>query len=413
MAKDRVITGIDIGTHYTYTVVCSLNSELPSPQVIGLGRVRSFGLRRGSIIDVNEAAEAVKASVKEAENSSGVVISKAFVSIGGSHIVAVPSQGVVAVSRADGEISHDDVERVLAAAQQVAFPRNKQILHAFPNEYVVDGEYGLHDVVGMNGMRLEANTLLVGAASNQIRSVDHVLEQNNIEADGYVLTPLASSKAVLSRRQKELGVLCLDIGGGTTDIAVFEEGHLIHTNVLPLGGDNITNDLAIVLRTNVDVAERVKREYGMALSHELNKRETIDLSKFDTNEKGTVQRKDVVEIMEARLGEIFDLVNKDLKRIGKEAFLPGGVVLVGGTAKVPLIVDLCKQRLRLPVQIGFPRDVEGIVGSVDDPSYATVLGLIFWAVEQGGYRGGTVLPNMPSLNYSVDRARRWLRAFLP
>ncbi|MEX2007922.1 MAG: cell division protein FtsA [Candidatus Spechtbacterales bacterium] len=414
MAQEHIVVGIDIGTHYVYTVVAAVSAEAPLPQIIGIGRARSYGIRRGTIIDLDDAATAVAESVREAEQSAGVKIERAFLSIDGNHIVSLPSRGVVAVSRADGEISDDDVTRVITAAQTVALPPNREILHTLPFEYIVDNEGGLRDVAGMNGLRLEANALIVGGSSGHIKNLERCASSNNIQIDGLVLAPLAAANAVASKRQKELGVLVLDIGGGTTGLAVFEEGNLLYTNVLPMGGDNITNDLAIGLRTTIEVAERIKREYGAALVSEVAKTDRIDLSKFDPKEKDLVLRRDVVEIIEARMSEIFEVVNKELRKIGKEAMLPGGVVLVGGSSKIPYAVDLCKSKLRLPAQVGFPRNVEGIVGSVDDPSFATVIGLVFWGLERSNYqRARIAMPNLTSFGGSVDKLRGWMRAFLP
>jgi cell division protein FtsA len=416
MARERIVVGIDVGTHYVYTVVGVANPDTPLPQIIGMGRSRAYGIRRGMIIDMDDATSAIRKSVKEAEQASGVSISSAFVSIGGNHIISMPSRGVVAVSRADQQISEDDVVRVITAAKTVALPPNREILHAIPMDYIIDGESGHRDVVGMSGLRLEANALIVGGSSGHLRNLTRAIADAGVTAEGFVLSALAASHAVLSKRQKELGVLCLDIGGGTTDMAVFEEGNLVYTNVIPLGGDSITSDLAIGLRTTIETAERVKREYGMALAAEAQKRDVIELAKFDPKERDSVMRRDVADIMEARLNEILELVNKDLRRIGKEALLPGGVVLVGGTAKVPHLVELTKSKLRLPAQVGFPRDVEGIVGSVDDPSFAAALGLVFWGLEQqgGGSFGARVtMPRMGDFSGSVSKMQKWARAFLP
>jgi len=412
MSRENHITAIDAGSHYITTIIAAVSGDLLTPQVVGIGKSRSQGIRKGVVVDLEDAIKCVKKSFTDAQQVAGVSVSSAYVSIGGNHITAVPSRGVVAVSRADGQISNDDIERVITASSTLALPANQEILHNLPNEYIIDGEGGLRDVVGMNGLRLEANTLILHGSSAHLKTIDKCMEGNDIEVDGYVLSPIAASKAVLSKRQRELGVACIDMGGGTTDIAVYEDGNLIHAGILPIGGDNITNDLAIGLRVGVDIAERIKREYGMArVADLLQKRDVIDLSQLDSNEKDTILRKDVVEIMEARLNEIFDLVNKDLKRIGKEAYLPGGVVLVGGSAKIPHIVDLCRDKLRLATQIGFPRDVEGIAGSVDDPSFATVLGLIFWGIEEGKY-GRFSFGNF-SPNNSVTSMKKWLRNLLP
>lgn len=410
MPRETIVTGVDIGSHYVTSIIGSVNPDVPTPQIIGIGRARAVGIRKGIIIDAEEAGKCVARSIKEAERSAGVSVSKAYVGIGGDHIVSMPSRGVVAVSRADGHISDEDVERVITAASTIALPKNREILHNIPKEFMIDGEGGLRDVIGMNGLRLEANTLIIGGSSSHIKNIEQVVDDNEIDVEGMILAPIAASKAVLSKRQKELGVLCLDIGGGTTNLAVFEEGNLMYANILPIGGDNITNDLAIGLRVDVEIAEKIKREYGMALESEVQRREVIDLSQFDPNEKNTISRKEVVEIMQARLNEIFDFVNKELQGIGKEAFLPGGVVLVGGTAKVPHVVDLCRDKLRLPVQIGFPRDVEGITASVDDPSYATVMGLVFWGLSQERKQDRSF--QLPG-GGQMESVKKWVRSLLP
>ena len=265
----------------------------------------------------------------------------------------------------------------------------------------------------MRGVRFEVSSLVISGASMYIKNLISVLNDMGIEVEEITLDALASSKATLSKRQKELGVVCLDIGGGTTGVTVYEEGDLIQTSVVPLGGAHITNDLAIGLRIPVDVAENIKLEYGSAITSEVGKRDIIDLSYIDSSEHGNISRREVCVIMEARLSEIFELANKELKKIGKEAFLPGGVVLVGGCAKIPHVVDLAKQKMRLPVQIGFPREVTGIVERVDDPSYATALGLIFLAMEERRDARESFMPAIPSLNNSVRQMQKWLRAFLP
>jgi cell division protein FtsA len=415
MARDNYIAGIDVGSHSVKTVIAAFNNGLPMPQIVGLGQVPSAGIRKGIIIDFEEAAKAIGSSFKQAQENAGVQLRSAYVSIGGDHIASMPSRGTVAVGRVDLQISPDDLERVIANAATVALPANQEILHNIPNEFIIDGEGGFRDVIGMNGMRLEVNTTILRGSSAHIKTVNRCLEENEIEVDGYVLSPLAASKAVLSKRQRELGVVCIDIGGGTTDVAVFEEGHLIHTNVLPIGGGNITNDIAIGLRVGVDTAEKIKCEYGVARANELVKNQDyIDLSQFDPNEKETVRRRDVVNIMEARLNEIFTLVNKELKQIGKEKYLPGGAVIVGGCAKIPHIVDVCKDKLLITAQIGFPKDVEGIAASVDDPSYAVVLGTIFWAMESDNHSGGAfAVPYVSNLGNSAARIKKWLRSLLP
>jgi len=414
MPREHIVVGLDIGTNTVYTVVAQKRDDVALPQIIGVGAAPSAGMRRGMVVDIEEVVKSIQRSVAEAERGSGISIGRIYISIGGSHIVCLPSRGVVAVSRADQEISPEDIDRVLAAAQAVSLPANREIVHIFPREYIVDGEGGIKDAVGMSGVRLESDTLIIAGSSPYIKTLQRCVEESGLEVAGLVLGSYAATRAVLTKRQKELGVVCIDIGGGTTGVTVFEEGDMLHTSVLPVGSSHITNDLAIGLRTSVDVAEQVKKEYGLALVKEVSKRDVVDLAKIDPSEEGTVLRRDVVEIIEARLSEIFDLTNKELRKIGKEAFLPGGVVLVGGGAKVPHILDLAKERMRLPVQIGFPREVEGIVDSVDDPAYATALGLIFWGYDLEEYGGGGVhIPGFSSLNNTVGTMRKWMRTFLP
>jgi cell division protein FtsA len=406
------ITGIDIGTHSVYTVVAQKKEDL-LPQIIGVGFARTSGMRGGVIVDINEVKASIAESIRIAERGAGAKITRAVVSIGGSHISSHPSRGVIAVSRADGEIAYDDVDRVIGAAQTFSLPNNREILHVIPREFIVDGGGGIKDPLGMKGVRLETNALIISAASQYVKNIQKTFGEIGVDLEHVVLDTLASSKSILTKRQKELGVVCLDIGGGTTGVTVYEEGDLVQTSIIPVGGVHITNDLAIGLRIPVDVAENIKLEYGSAITSEVGKKDTIDISYIDPNESGTVSRKEVCEIIEARLSEILDLANKDLRKIGKEAFLPGGVVLVGGGAKIPHIVDLAKQKMRLPSQIGFPREVEGIVDRVDDPIYATGLGLIFWGLEERGDAREGFRPSIPSLNNSVQQAKRWFKAFLP
>ena len=383
------------------------------PQIIGVGTVRSCGVRNGVIVDASDAQASIAESMRAAERGAGAKISRALVSIGGSHIAAQASRGVIAVSRADGEISSDDIDRVISHAQTFSLPNNREILHVIPREFIIDGQGGIKDPLGMKGVRLEANTLVISGVVPYIKNLNKVFGELGVEVESIVLDTLASAKAVLTKRQKELGVVCLDIGGGTTGVTVYEEGDLVQTSIIPIGGSHITNDLAIGLRIPVDLAENIKFEYGAAETIEIGKRDIIDLSNMDGKENGTVSRKELCEIMEARLSEIFDMANKELKKIGKEAYLPGGVVIIGGGAKIPHIVDLAKKKMRLPAQIGFPREVEGIVERVDDPAYSTALGLIFWGMEERGNVVEGFMPSIPSLNNSVTQMRKWFKAFLP
>ena len=285
--------------------------------------------------------------------------------------------------------------------------------------YSLDDQKNIKDPLGMNGVRLESDTLIIEGTTPYIRNLAKCFEQADIEMDDFVLAPLAAAKAILSKRQKELGVILIDIGGGTTSVAVFEENDLLHTAILPIGGNNITNDIAIGLRTSIEVAERVKLEYGSALPGEVSKKEDVNLAEIDTNEEGLVSRHHVAEIIEARLEEIFSMVNKELKIIGRDKLLPAGIILTGGTAKISGSVDLAKNILALPAQTGFPLPMGGLVDKIDDPAFATVAGLILWGLENSTMNRGTGAGNRLANNIStgigssVKSLKDWLGKFLP
>lgn len=419
MSRKDLLTGIDIGSSKIRTIIAQVISEEEKPRIIGVGISDSEGLRKGVISDLEEAARSIHDSVEKAEMNAGVKIGRATINVGGSHIISQNSKGVVAVGRADGEVTEDDVERVISAAQAISVPANKEILHIVPRDYSLDEQKNIKDPIGMNGVRLEVDALIIEGSTPFLKNLSKSVEQADVEISEMVLSPLAAAKAVLTKRQKELGVVLVDIGAGTTSLAVFEENDLLYTSVLPIGGGHVTNDIAIGLRTSIDVAEKVKLEYGNALSGEISKKEDINLAEIDANEEGIVSRYHICEIIEARLEEIFMMINKELKKIGKEKLLPAGAVLVGGTAKLPGIVDLAKNVLGLPAQTGFPFPLGGLVDKVDDPSFATAVGLLEWGLdnEPGATSGGAKKKtkiNVPgNVNESVGRIKKWLEKFLP
>lgn len=375
MSKRNTLVGLDVGTCNVRAVVAELREDNDKLQIIGTGISLASGMLRGSVNDVEEVAKSIKSAVLEAERTSGISIDSAIVSFGNNQIVCRNARGVVAVSRADYEISEDDINRVTNTAQAVSLPPNREIIHIIPKQYIIDGQEKVKDPRGMNGVRLELEAMIIEASSPNIKNLNKCLGIAGLDNNAIVFSALAASDAVLSKRQKELGVLLLDIGGGTTSMIVFEEGGIIHAGSLPIGGNHITNDIAIGLRTSIDVAERVKIEYGSVLPNDIGKKEGIDLSKLE-GEEGVVSRRQIAEIMEARVEEIFNMVNKELKKIERQGLLPGGVVLCGGSAKIPGMVDLAKKRLGLPAQIGFPLEVDGIIDRVDDPAFATAVGLV-------------------------------------
>ncbi len=416
MTRDRIIIGLDIGTSTISTVVAKRIPEA-SLQVLGIGTSPAEGIRKGTIVDLEAASESVRRSVEDATRLSGAAIQEAYVAVGGSHIGATSSRGVVAVSRADGKVSQDDIERVLGAAQAISLPPNREIIHIIPKEFVVDGERGIKDALGMDGIRLEVEALIVHGSSPQIRNLASCVEEAGITIRSIILDPVAAAHATLSKRQQELGVVLIDIGAGTTGIGIFEEGDLIHTKILPIGSFHITSDIAIGMKIGIDAAEKLKIEYGSALPDEINKRELIDISKITEGEKGVFPRKEVAEIIHARLEEIFGLVRDELKGIARDRLLPGGAVLVGGGAKLPGVVDMAREELHLPSQLGFPRDVEGVIDRIDDPMYATAIGLVVWADKNGSDEEAGFFDRSPlfsiSKHYTVAKMKRWFRAFLP
>ena len=421
MARRDIIAALDIGSGSVKTVIAQIIPEEEKPRIIGVGFSPSLGVRRGMIIDLEEAVSSIRESLEKAKRSAGAEIDRAILSVGGNHISSQYSKGVIAVGRADGEVTQEDVERVIDASQAISIPPNKEILHIIPKSYSLDDQKDIKDPVGMNGVRLEVDALIIEGSTPYIKNLNKCSDQAGIDVQDVVLSPLSAAKATLSKRQKELGVALVDIGAGTTSIAVFEENELLHTAVIPLGGSHITNDIAIGLRTSIDVAENVKIEFGHALSSEIGKKEDIDLSQIDPGEEGIVSRHHVAEIIEARLEEIFGFVNKELKSIARERLLPAGAVLTGGTSKLPGIVDLAKDSLGLPSQVGFPIPLGGLIDKVDDPAFVTATGLILWQFEglaqerlSGFSFGKKAARNLTGgINESMESVKKWLGKFLP
>ncbi len=429
MGKDNIVTGLDIGTSNIRIVVASLKDKEGKPKIIGKGEVPSSGIRKGIIIDIDEVVENIKKAVDQAELSSGVPINHAYVSIGGDHISIRENKGLVAVSRADQEVSEEDISRVIESASAISLPPNREIIHIIPRSFKLDNEENIQDPIGMTGARLEVNALIIDGLSPYIKNLTKCLLSANIKIDGLLLNSLAAAQAVLSKRQKELGVLVLDLGGGSSGMAVYEEGKLLYAHVLPVGSDHITNDIAIGLRTTIDIAEKVKLQYGSALASDIKKKENhikileqnieeenIDLSELDQNEEDTVKKKEVAKIIEARVQELFDLVNKELKKINKQRLLPAGVILVGGGALMPKIVDLAKKELGLPAEIGSSTShVESVMNKENDPSFATAIGLILSAtkMKKRGKQELAFLSDIPAASVTIGKIKKWFRSLLP
>lgn len=410
MPKDEIIVGLDIGSSKIRALVAKLKPEDGKLHIVGLGEALAQGLRRGVINDIEEATTSISNALERAERMSGVPIEHAFVSINGSHIAASQSKGVIAVARADNEITEDDVARVIEAASTISIPTNREILHVIPRDFIVDNQKGIKDPVGMNGIRLEVEAMIIEGSTPIIKNLIKCVSRAGVEIDDLVVAPLAASYSLLSKKQKELGVAVVDIGCGTTGLIVFEEGDILHAAILPVGSEHITNDLAIGLRTSIETAEKVKLSYGHAIASDISKREEIDLSQIDSQEEETVSRKHVAEIIEARLAEIFFMIDKELKKIGRSGKLPAGIVLSGGGSKLSGIVDLAKKELRLPAQIGFPKNITGVIEKLDDPAYATATGLVLWGHTHAEKEKSTPIS---SVSDTIGKIRKWFKNFLP
>lgn len=373
-ANSHFFVGLDIGTSAVRCVVGSLDlaSEEPSVSVVGHGSAPNLGMRKGVIVHVEDVVSALNQAVSEAERISGVPVRSATVNVNGSHISGLDSKGVIAISTANKEISLDDKLRVEDAATIMQIPANREIIQVFPKNYRVDGHDSIKDPVGMQGVRLEVDTHIVTVATPNIRSLDAVLDRARLQATHHTVSGLAAAEAVLNRKQKEAGTLVLDIGAGTTNMAIIEDGEVQHVAVIPLGGINITNDLAIGLKTDLDIAEAIKVKHAALGDAAKSGKVSVEHERRNHVFSAT----EVTMIVEARVEEILEFVDKELRKIHKSRKLPGGVVLVGGTANLPGIADFAKEKLQLAARLGSFSATQGIMDSLKKPEYVTAVGLM-------------------------------------
>ena len=415
MARETYVTGIDVGSSAVRVAVAQAAAKENdrTPTILGTARVPMEGMQKGVISDVEAAAHSISKALDIAERVAGVPIEHAYVSINGSHILSQNSRGVIAVSRADGEITSDDVTRVINAAQAISLPSNREILHVLPQNFIVDGQEHIQDPVGMTGVRLEVETHIIEGSAPFIKNITKAVNQAGVHVEDFVFAPLAASAAVLDKRQRELGVVLVDMGAGTTSLVVHEDNILLHTAVLPLGSSHITNDLAIGLRTSIEVAEAVKLEHGTALVDEVQENEEIVIEGDRDTEQEIIMRREVAAIIRARLDEIFSFVDRELKSINRSGLLPAGVIFTGGGAKLPGITEVAKKRLRLPARLGRTKNVEGYGEQIDDTDFGVVLGLTIKAIEQEGRGASRTHVNMPDIGNTVHKIRGWLKSFMP
>lgn len=380
MSKGNIVAGLDVGTSTIKALVAQKKTK--EWEVLSYAELPSFGLRKGAVVNVDETAKNIQMIMSGIEKDCARKIGSVFVNISGSHLYVIPSDGIISVSRADQRISKEDIERVLQATKAINIPHNEEVLDVFPREFIIDDQKGIRQPEGLTGIRLEAKVLLLCYFQQYFINLTQSVLGSKLQIDDVIPSPLAAAKAVLTPQQKELGVALIDMGGATTSLAVFEEGDLLHMAVFPIGSSNITNDIAIGLRTEVAIAESIKKQHGTCMfaksEKEKNDQARKKIEVFDKSSSLSFTKKNLVDIIEPRVSEILDLIQKELKKIGRQELLPGGIVLTGGGAKLPKIKEITKNLLKLPCEIGVP---QGISGLQEDPSLATVAGLALGGVD--------------------------------
>ena len=381
MAKrtDRpVVVGLDIGTSKVVALVGELASD-GSIDIIGLGSQPSRGLKKGVVVNIESTVQSIQRAVEEAELMAGCEINAVYAGIAGSHIRSLNSHGVVAIR--DREVTHADVEHVIEAAKAVAIPADQRILHVLPQEFIIDGQEGIRDPIGMSGVRLEAKVHIVTGADSAAQNIIKCVQRCGLNVEDIVLEQLASSFAVLTDDEKELGVCIVDVGGGTTDIAVFSGGAIRHTAVIPIAGDQVTNDIAVSMRTPTHYAEDIKVRFACALSQLANPDESIEVPSVGDRPARRLARQTLAEIVEPRYEELFNLIREELRRSGYEEVIAAGLVLTGGSARMEGAIELAEEIFHVPVRLGIPQQVRGLADAVQSPIYSTAVGLLLYARE--------------------------------
>ncbi|MBE9486896.1 MAG: cell division protein FtsA [Chloroflexi bacterium] len=370
--RDNLIVGLDIGTTKICCIVGNMTDE--GLDVVGIGTSPSKGMRKGVVINIESTVEAIQKTLREAELMAGCEIKSVFAGIAGGHIKGLNSQGVIAIK--NREVASDDLQRVIDAAKAIAIPMDREVLHILPQEFIIDDQDGIREPLGMSGVRLEAKVHIVTGAVASAQNIVKSCNRAGVDVADIVLEQLASSEAVLSPDEKELGVALVDIGGGTSDIAIFSEGAIKHTSVLSIGGDHLTNDIAVGLRTPMAEAEKIKQAYGCCLTSMVGKDETIEVPSVGGREPRILSRQLLAEILEPRVEEIFSLVNREIIKSGYEEVIASGVVITGGSAILPGMPELAEQVFNLPVRRGNPLNIGGLTDVVNSPIYATGVGLV-------------------------------------
>ncbi len=407
MAKRErnLLVGLDIGTSKVVAIVGELSEEGPL-EVIGIGSHPSRGLKKGVVVNIESTVQSIQRAVEEAELMAGCEIGLVYTGIAGNHVRSLNSHGIVAIR--DKEVSASDVERVIDAARAVAIPADQRILHVLPQEFVIDNQEGIREPIGMSGVRLEAKVHLVTGAVSAAQNIVKCVQRCGLQVQDVVLEQLASSYSVLAEDEKELGICLIDIGGGTTDIAVFCGGAIQHTAVIPIAGDQVTNDIAVSLRTPLQYAEEIKIKYACALSQLANADETIEVPSVGDRPPRRLARQTLAEVVEPRYEELFSLVRDELRRSGFEELIAAGIVLTGGSAKMEGAVELAEEVFHMPVRLGIPQYVEGLVEVVRNPIHATGVGLLLYGKAALEQRSAEV-PTQGSFGEIWERMKAWFQ----
>jgi cell division protein FtsA len=423
MPKEKLITVIDIGSCKIATIIASCHEERIS--VVGVSSIPSQGIKKGVVVDIDSAVEVIASSLEKSQRMAGFPVSSAFITVNGSHIESINSHGVVAVSHQDAEITQDDIKRVTDAAQAISLPSLREMIHVIPRDFIVDGQDGVHDPMGMSGVRLEVETNLIHGSSSAIKNLARCVSQVGVSVEDFIYSAYSSSFSVLTDTEKELGTVLLDIGGGTSSLVIYSEGSPCYSRVLPIGGQNITNDLAIGLRTSLEVAEKIKLKIGK--EDDISKRTvfpgvqddevTINKNELDVSEfnldVSTLSKKLLYDIMKERLRELFTIVSLEIKKANYIGKLPAGIVLTGGGSLTYNILPIAKEVLKMPARGSKPKGVTGLIDEIEGPAYSASIGSLLYASKQLksnpkqiSSRGGTIVG-------SVKGAFGWVKSFLP
>jgi cell division protein FtsA len=404
-ADRGLIVGLDIGTSKVVALVGDVGAD-GTVEVVGLGSQPSRGLKKGVVVNIESTVQSIQRAVEEAELMAGCEIHSVYAGIAGSHVRSLNSHGVVAIR--DKEVMHGDVDHVIDAAKAVAIPADQKIIHVLPQEFIIDGQEGIRDPIGMSGVRLESKVHIVTGAESAAQNIEKCIQRCGLEVEDIVLEQLASSVAVLTEDEKELGVCLVDIGGGTTDLAVFSNGAIRHTAVIPIAGDQVTNDIAVSMRTPTQYAEDIKIRYACALSQLANPDETIEVPSVGDRPARRLARQTLAEIVEPRYEELFALVREELRRSGFEEAIAAGIVITGGTAKMEGAIELAEEVFHVPVRLGLPQAVNGLSDVVRNPVYSTGVGLLLYARDNAAHARRTMRP-INGAKTALDRMRAWFQ----